>query len=606
MTRYRFLINTASAAALAAAFASCGKKPETPAAAAPSPAQTRGAGAHDKETFLHVGIQDIDSMDPAWAFDTASHSVILNMYEPLLTFKGSTAAELEPVIAEKVPSRENGLISADGRTYTFPIRKGVKFHKGGEVTPEDVRYSLMRFMLYDRAGGPSSLLLEPVTGLASTREENGTLVEDAYDKAAAAVTVKGDAVVLKLYRPFAPILTVLASWAPVLNREYAAGLGAWDGKKESWAKHNNPQKTAEGLYDKPNGTGPFLLERWDPRTKEIVLVRFEGYWRGPAKLKRVKIQGVDEVQTRKLMLAAGDADTIYVDRLSKPLVENLDGVEIIDDLPRISMNPTIFFVFKIETTGNPNVGSGKLDGEGVPADFFADKDVRLAFAHAFDTDGFIKDVNRGKGSRATSFIPAGLPGHNPDQPVFEYDLKKAGEHFKKAWGGKVWEKGFKFTLAYNVGNQPREVIANMVKRAVESINPKFKIDTRAIQWSTYLDQSNASKLPMFVLGWDPDYPDADNFAFMFLHSRGNYPRLQHYKNEEADRLIMQARGEIDPEKRKKLYFRLQRIAYDDVPTVYILNGVGYHTQRKWVKGFRYNPMWPDSPYSSPLFELWKE
>ncbi|MBI5595013.1 MAG: ABC transporter substrate-binding protein [Elusimicrobia bacterium] len=588
---------------LVAALSACGKRDAEPG---PAPAPTGAAAVPNKDTYIHATIQDIDSMDPAWAYDSASHSILLNVYEPLVTYKGSSTSELEPVIAQQVPSRANGLVSADGRTYTFPIRKGVKFHHGATLTPEDVRYSLMRFMLYDRAGGPSSLLLEPVTGLSSTRDEKGKVIAGVYDKVAAAVTVQGDSVQLKLHKPFAPILTVLASWGLVVAKDSAKAAACWDGSKEDWEKHNNPQKTSEALHDRPDGTGPFKLERWDSKGKEIVLSRFEGYWRGPARLKTVVIRGIDEFQTRKLMLAAGDADSIYADRLSKPLLESIDGVELIDDLPRIDMNPTVFFVFKIETQGNPNIGSGKLDGEGIPGDFFADKDVRLAFAHAFDADGFIKDVNRGKGSRATGFIPKGLLGHNPDQPVYAYDLKKAEAHFKKAFGGKLWEKGFKFTLSFNSGNAPREVIANMLKRSVESINPKFKIDTRAIQWSTYLDQSNASKLPMFVLGWAPDYPDAHNFAHPFMHSQGNYPRLQRYKNAEADRLVTQAMGETDPGKRAKLYHRLQAIAHEDAHTLFVLDSVSYRTQRSWLKGFQYNPVWPDSPYLSPFYSLWKE
>lgn len=557
-----------------------------------------------KDTYVHASISDIDSLDPAWSYDTASHYIIAQIYEPLVDYKGSSVTELEPRVAEAVPTRENGLVSRDNRTYTFPIRKGVRFHEGGEVAPEDVRYSLMRFMLLDRASGPSSLLLEPVTGLTGTRKD-GKPLDEAYDKVAAAVRVEGDNVVLTLHKPFAPILTVLASWAPVLSKSWCAANGEWDGTKEAWKRHNNPDKTASALHERANGTGPFRLERWDHRSKEIVLGRHDGYWRGPAKLKRAVIKGIDEFQTRKLMLAAGDADSIYADYLQQPLLQSLPGVQIIDDLPRLDMNPTVFFTFKIRAAGNPNVGSGRLDGRGIPPDFFSDRDVRLAFAHAFDYDGFIRDVNRGKGSRATSFIPKGLLGHDPDVPLREYDLAKAEAHFKKAWGGRAWEKGFQFTIAYNAGNQPREVIANMIKRAVESVNPRFKIDTRPIQWSTFLDQYQKSMLPIFIMGWAPDYPDPHTFAFPFMHSKGNFPETQGYRNPEADRLVSLAVAEIDPAKREALYKRLQRVAYEDVPTLFILNSVRYRTQRSWVKGFVYNPVHPDSPYAAPLYGLSK-
>ena len=559
----------------------------------------------NKDTYVHVTISDVDSLDPAWSYDTQSHMIIENLYDYLLTYKGGSITELEARISEKIPSLENGLMSKDGLSYTFPIRKGVKFHQGGEVTAEDVAYSLKRFMLFDRAGGPASLILEPVTGLSSTRKD-GKALDEAYSKVTAAVTVDGDNVILKLNKPFAPILTVLASWAPVVSKEWSKANNGWDGTKDTWKKHNNPDKTAEGFYEGENGTGPFMLDRWDKKTKEVVLARFDDYWRGPAKLKRAHIKSVDEFQTRKLMLAAGDADSIYADYLQQPLLKNLKGVELIDDLPRIDMNPAIYFVFKIETKGNPNVGSGKLDGKGIPADFFSDINVRKAFAHSFDYEGFIRDVNRGKGTRAVSFIPKGLFGYNPDQAAYPYDIEKAEAYFKKAHGGKLWKKGFKFILAYNAGNQPREVIANMMKRAVESINPKFQIDTRPIQWSTYLDLSNKSKLPMFILGWAPDFPDAHNFAFPFMHSDGNYPRLQRYKNAEADKLVTAAMTETDPEKRRAMYYRLQEIAYKDVPSLFILNSVLYRTQRSWVKGYVYNPIHPDAPYSCPLYFLSKE
>jgi peptide/nickel transport system substrate-binding protein len=602
MSRFKLILAIPIAAALFLT-AACGKKESSSSKGGGKKAAAKKS--KNKDTYVHVTISDIDSLDPAWSYDTASHMVIENLYEYLLAYKGGSITELEPKVSEKVPSISNGLLTADGLTYRFPIRKGMKFHKGGEVTAEDVRYSLMRFMLFDRAGGPSSLLLEPVTGLSSTRKD-GKHLDAAYEKVSAAVTVDGDSVVLKLHKPFAPILTVLASWAPVVSKEWAVAGGGWDGTKETWKKHSNPEKTAEAFYDQENGSGPFMLERWDKKTKEVVLVRFEDYWKGPAALKRAHIKGVDEFQTRKLMLAAGDADSIYADYLQQPLIKNLPGVELIDDLPRIDMNPAVYFVFKIETKGNPNVGSGALDGKGIPANFFADPNVRKAFAHAFDYEGFIRDVNRGKGHRAVSFIPKGLFGYNPDQETYAYDIEKAEEFFKKAHGGKLWKNGFKFTLAYNAGNQPREVIANMIKRAVESINPKFQIDTRPIQWSTYLDLANNSKLPMFIMGWAPDFPDPHNFAFPFLHSNGNYPRLQRYRNAEADKLVTAAMTETDAEKRRAMYYRLQQIAYEDVPSLFILNSVLYRTQRSWVKGYVYNPIHPDSPYSCPLYYLSKD
>ncbi|MBI4051522.1 MAG: ABC transporter substrate-binding protein [Elusimicrobia bacterium] len=558
------------------------------------------------DTYTYLTISDVDSMDPAWSYDTASHLQILNVYEPLLAYKGSSTEELEPLIATKIPTPANGLISKDSLTYTFPIRKGVVFHDGTPLTPEDVKYGLMRFMLQDRDAGPSSLLLEPILGYPATRDEKGKINEAVFKDADRAIQVKGDNVVVHLKRPYAPFLTILAQWGVVVSKKWAAANGDWDGTEATWEKYNNPKKESAPFFDKMNGTGPFLLERWDKKNKEIVLLRNDHYWRKPARLKRVITKGVDEFATRKLMLQAGDADAIYADRPVFPQVQNLEGVQIIDELPTMEMNPTPFFTFHIDTTANPDIGSGKLDGNGIPPDFFSDKDIRKGFAHAFDYSSFIQDVQRGKGTRATGCIPRSLPGHNPKQKWYDYDLKKAQEHFKKAWKGEVWKKGFQFTLTFNSGNVPRQTLCQIIKRNVESINPKFKIDVRPVQWSTFLDRMNTSKLPMFVLGWNADFPDPHNFAFPFMHSKGNFPGLQKYKNPQADRLVEDSIKEVIPAKRKAIYAKLLQLEYEDAPHLVLVDTVRYRTQRNWIKGWYHNPVFPDSPYGSYFYPIYKE
>ncbi len=557
------------------------------------------------ESFTEITISDADSMDPAWAYDTASDMAILNIYETLFMFDGASTEKLVPLLATKVPSHANGLISADGRVYTIPIRNGVRFQDGTPMTPDDVRYSIIRFMLYDRDAGPSSLLLQPLLGYTSTRDDKGRIKPRCYQDAARAVRVRGNDLILTLPKPFAPLLTILAMWAPVVSRKWAAGHGAWDGSGKTWEKFNNPEKQSSPFFERANGTGPFRLQRWDRRTMEIVLSRNERYWRKPARLARVIVKGINEFSTRKLMLAAGDADSIFADASQYDQVRGLPGVQITTGLPTVELNPVVFFTYHVNPIANPNIRSAELDGRGIPPDFFADPDVRKGFAYAFDYQGYIRDVMRGMGLQSTGCVPSSLPGHNPNQRTYTFDLKKSEEHFRKAMGGQVWKKGFEFTLAYNSGNVERETVAQILKRYVESLNPKFRVDVRPIEWPEFLDDYISSKLPIFIMAWQADYPDPHNFAFPLLDSQGSYPVAQKFADPRIDKLIDSAITETEMSRRKKLYYKIQELEYEDVPHLLIVDPVVFRTQRDWVRGWVNNPVLPDAPYGSYYYPVYK-
>lgn len=559
------------------------------------------------DIFTYLTIGDTDSLDPAWAYDAASQSVIINMYEYLLDFKGSGVQEKDLIarLAEKVPSLANGLISQDGLTYRFPIRKNVKFQDGSLLTPEDVRYSLLRFMLQDRDGGPSVLLLEPILGLDSTRE-GGKLRADVFEQASKAVSVEDNVVVIHLKKPFAPFLGILARYGAIVSKSWCATHGQWDGRAETLAEFNNPKRESSYLMEHANGTGPYGLERIDKNTRSIFLARHEGYFRGPAKIKKVVIKVMDEIATRKLMLQAGDADSIYAQEMYFPQLNNLEGVQVLDGFQNIERMAILFFSFKINMTANANVGSGKFDGNGIPGDFFADIDVRKAFAYAIDYDAYVRDIQRGKGRQAASFIPQGLVGYKADLKKHTLDLKKSEEYFKKAFGGKAWSTGFKFILVHNAGSAQAQTLCQMIKKNVESLNPKFRIDIRSLQWSSYLEQSQAGKMPMYMGAWGADYPDAHNFAYPLLHSNGYFPGKQGYKNPEVDRIIEEAVGVLDPKKRAKLYLKLQTILFDEAPHIHIAESTRFRAQRSWIKGYVFNPTFPDAPYSSYYYDLTKE
>jgi peptide/nickel transport system substrate-binding protein len=557
----------------------------------PLPARGAGEAVKNPDTFVEQRFGDVVTFDPALAYDIVSYEPIWpNVYETLIMYSGSSTDKFQPMLATQVPSLSNGLISADGLTYTFPIRKGVKFHDGSVMTVDDVVYSIRRFMLQDQAGGPAWLLLSPLLGVDSTRDEKGK-IDVKFADVERAVSAKDDAVVFRIKKPFAPFLTIIAAWTSIMPRAWAAGHGDWDGGPTTWQKYNNPKKEDRYQFDHMNGTGPFKLERWDRQAKQVTLVRHDAYWRSPAALRRIVIQTVSEFTTRRLQLQQGDADLITASPNQISQLRGLPGTVLQDNLPQIAVQ-MLQFNQRINTEANPDVGSGKLDGAGIPPDFFADIHIRRGFAYAFDYAANLSGAYAGKGVIPHGPIVQGLLGYDPTTPIYTTNRDKAIAEFKEASGGKVWETGFKFTIPFGQGNAARQTGAQIVKDTAAALNPKFQIDSRPVQGSTLISLTFAHKAPMGFSGWFADYPDPHDFAQPIMAANGYFPTRYGYRNPEADRLVDEAVSTTDPAKRKALYRQVAMIAYNDLPCLFIVQPVTFYLMRSWVHGWYYNPIFP--------------
>jgi len=558
-----------------------------------------GVAPKNPDTLIALDNSELDSVDPAWANVYLTMNLVANIYEPLIALKGGSIAEFEPRLATAVPSRENGLISSDCRVYRFPIRKGVKFHDGTGMAPADVRYSLLRFLLTDPLDSPAGKLLREVLGTYSTRGRDGRLKSDMFRRADRAVRVEGDSLVVTLEQPSGTFLANVAAAPVVMSRRWAAAQGAWDGSGSTWARYNNPRREENPLQEKENGTGPFRLERIDRVGRAVHLARFDGYWRAPARLKRVVVKAVEEFSTRKLMLQAGDADVIVAGNSDLSQLQGIEGVEVISGLKLFEINPMVYFNMDVSTTANPFIGSGRLDGKGIPPDFFSDRDVRQGFAYAMDYDSLVRDFLRGRGEKARSIIPKGVPGYDDQAPAYRFDPEKARAHFQKAFGGRVWEHGFHLVLSY----VSKDIPCQILKKEVEALNPKFKIDARRLEWYAYSEHFHHHRLPLWFASVDSNSPNPNDFAYYLLHSESL--RLG-YNNPEADRLIEKAATSADPVERAALYRRIQRIAFEDVPVIPVAQQETSRVQRSWVKGYVFNPAYPGAPHRSDYYALWKE
>jgi len=553
------------------------------------------------DTFILANYGNLQTLDPARAYDVTSSQRLWNIYEPLIFFDGSHTDKFKPLLTTEVPSLENGGISPDGKTYTFNIRTGVKFHGGGNLTPEDVVYSFKRNMIVDPDGGPMWMLLEALTGEGSTRDKAGKIIPGIFEKIDNCVEARGNKVIFHLPQAYPPLLGIMAySSSVIMDKEWCIANGCWNGNIKNALKYNNPAPGHEPLQKIANGTNAYTMKSWEPN-KEFVFDRFDGYWGAKPKLKRAIIKYVKEWSTRKLMLQNGDADRVRVDNPYVPEVKAMKGLRLYE-VPLLSVTAA-FFCQKVNPTGNPNIGSGKLDGNGIPPDFFSDINVRKAFLHAFDRKTYKKDVFNDLVIMPTSPNVEGLPYHK-DVPVYEFDLKKSAEYMKKARGGSIWKKGFKMIITHNTGNEMREAAAIMMAENIMSLNPKFKIEVRNVEWKDYLVQYRNYMFPIFIIGWGADYADPHNFIYTFMHSRGVYGRYMAYENPEVDRLCDQGIQTIAPKEREKIYHRLQELWYSEAIANCIYQQIVVRAYRDWVHGYVPNPMLTDA--NEMIMDIWKE
>ncbi len=548
-------------------------------------------------SFVQMTTRDIDSFDPAWGYDTASAEQVEYIYETLLFYDGDKTDQFLPLLATEWE------FDSENLTYCFKIREGVRFHEGGDLTAEDVEYSFERAMVQDRAGGPIWMLYQALLGLHGSRDRDGN-IQVAFQQIDNAVEVDGDWIVFHLVYPASALafLQVLCgTYASIVDKEWCITNGEWDGTEETWQDHNNADKADSYLYNHTDGTGPWKLERWDPGV-QATLVRNDDYWRQPAAFEIVITKFVEDWTARKAALLAGAVDSVRVPPADIGELEGISNLSVYRDLPELAIE-ALFFNLDI-ASDSEFIGSGELDGEGIPTDFFSDIDVRKGFNYAFDWTAYINDVYMGQAEQRGSPIIKGLPFYNPDASMYSHGLTKAEEYLKLAWDGKVWEKGFNFTLPYSAGSVPRGTACKILADSLAAINPKFQVSIRPMNWATsVLEGIEGGLLPMFQLGWMPDYPHPNNLVVPFMASYGLVAQLQNYGYPELDHLIEDAFSELDPAVQQDMYYEIQERYYEDAPSIMLCQPLGRRYFTKYIHGFYFNPVIPGQ--AGPLYYMSK-
>jgi peptide/nickel transport system substrate-binding protein len=355
---------------------------------------------------------------------------------------------------------------------------------------------------------------------------------------------------------------------------------------------------------------------------------WEGGPSGVASIKRVLWRNIPEWGTRLAMFEAGDADFIYTPAQYRPQLEpyykevcysggeetceegNPSGyIKVFRDLARPAMTPAQFnWVISVEG-GNPYVGSGELDGNGIPPEFFSDEHVRKAFNYCFDFQTMIDEALNGEGMQAQGPIIDGMMGYREGEaPLYYYDPDKCVEEFQLAFDGELWDTGFYMQLGYNIGNDTRRLASEILKAGIEAVNPNFNISVVAMPWPVLLNTRRARKLPIYVGGWLEDFHDPHNWVHPFLHSQGGYGRVINMPEDKAaefDALIEQAASLTAVEDRRPIYEQIQLKAQEDAVVIWMYQVLTRHHVQEWIKGVYFNPAY-SSTANSYVYALSKE
>jgi ABC-type transport system substrate-binding protein len=492
------------------------------AVASPMPAQAAG-------DIIITYKDDVSTLDPAIGYDWQNWSIIKSLFDGLMDYKPGTT-ELVPDLAESYE------ITNEGKTFTFKIRPGAKFHNGREVTADDVKYSI------DRVRDPATQ--SPGAGFFGSIDT--ITVVDPH-------TIKFD-----LSRPDATFLHVMAiNFAHVVPKEAVEEFGA------DFGHH-------------PVGSGAFKLKEWT-LGQRLVIEKNADYWK----------EGVPNFDT--VTFEFGQEPTVALLRLQKGEVDILgDGIPPAQFL-EVKDDPQ--YAGQIVEGGQLHTGYVTMNVNTRP---FDDVRVRQAVNMAINKDRIVRIINN-RAVPANQPLPPSMPGYIKDFKGYAYDPEGA----KKLLADAGLADGFSTELyVYNTDPNPRIAQAIQQDLAAVGIKAELKSLAQAAVIAAGGDGS-APMIWSGGMGWIADFPDPSNFYGPILGCGGAVQggwNWSWYCNKELDAKAAEADAITDParaEERAKLWGEIYAKLMEDAPWAPVFNEQRFTMRSKRMAG-------DDSLYVDPV------
>ncbi|MEA2972687.1 MAG: peptide/nickel transport system substrate-binding protein [Actinomycetota bacterium] len=498
-----------------------------------------GTGAASSSVVVGTTDSLQNSFDPAEAYDLFASTIDFNAAETLVTY-GPKSTELTPLLAAAMPT-----VSADGTVYTFDLRPNVKFHDGTALDSAAVKFSLERARDFGRKDAEAAgFLLNSIVSIATPTPLQ---VQITLDK-------PNVAFLARLAFTVADIVSPTAYKDHVLTGSEAEG----------------PAVLTKYKTDTIVGTGPYKLVSYKEK-ESITLEANPDYWGEAPKTDRVLIRLFDKSSALKLALQNKEIDVAY--RALQPddisFFRNQAGFEVVE-----GEGPGIrYLTFNVTKPPFDNIA------------------LRKAVAAAVDREAVTTEVLKGTGVPLTSMVPptfatahepkwSDLYGAKPDKAKVDQYLVDAGV----APGTKV---PLDFWFSPTHYGDTEAAVAQVVARSLEDTG-RFTVTISNVEWAEYGNKRRAGEMPVFLMGWYPDYLDVDDYLEPFADPNVFDPAK--WEDPAMLDLVHAQQKELNPAARTAIVKQAQTYMADQTPYVPIFQISQFAATVDGVSGVVLDPL----------------
>lgn len=471
-------------------------------------AQTENNGAGSDQavtggTFIYGRPAAVNSFDLHNQITANNAFAIDKVFESLLSFNS------EGEIVDWLAESHN--VSDDGLTYTFVLRDGLKFSNGNDVTAEDAVFSLERHL---EVGGP----------LAIAAKVDSVKATDAKT------------LVITLQESYTPFLSELSNFSNGIIPKDFGGV------------------TEEEFFKQPVGTGPFVVESWNP-TGDVTFAKNPYYWQeGKPYIDKLVYKLIEDDSQAINQLKAGEVQGIESLALQNANeIKEGANTAVVENGSWVTEQ--IFF--------------NTLD------EHFADVHVRRALAQAIDREGLTTALTFGYAQTATSLLPTAIPYNSNDTvKALEFNVEAAKQELAQS----AYPNGFSTKLLVASGNSSRAQAAQIIQAAGKEIG--INIEIESIELAAFRERFFAYDFSIMINSGQADSPEANSIIAFQTDPEGfSKSYWTHYTNDEVTTLLHEGQKAQDGEERAAIYAKLLQILADDVPYIplyypEILKGVG--------------------------------